>query len=111
MVIQPRKDRTEEADVVKTAEGNTGGAVGAWHRGSSGVSEQGMRTREVHPGTWETLFSPFKHPGKENRVTNSPGLRVSRSAPEGANKRARDGTAKRRQRSAAGRRAGSRSTS
>ena len=108
--MQPRKDRPEEADVVKTAAGNTLSAVRAWCQGSSGVSEQGMRTSEVHPGTWETLLSPFKHPGKENRVTNSPGLRVSRSAPEGANKRARDGTANRRQRRAAGGGTGRRST-
>jgi hypothetical protein len=72
-VIQPRKDRTEEADVVKTAEGNTGGAVWVWHRGFSGVSEQGMRTTEVHPGTWEARSSPFSNPGKGHRVTNAPG--------------------------------------
>jgi len=43
--MQPRQDRGEEADVGKTAEGNTGSAVGAWHYGSSGGGEQGMRTR------------------------------------------------------------------
>jgi hypothetical protein len=42
--MQPRKDRSEEADVVKTAEGNTEGTVKAWCSSSSGVGEQGMDT-------------------------------------------------------------------
>ncbi len=83
--MQPRKGRIEEADAVKTAEGHTIGAVAAWRRGSSGVSEQGMHTIGVHPGTWEALSSPCAHPGAGDRVTNPPGRLALRSTRDGAN--------------------------
>lgn len=41
-MIEPRKDHFEKADAVKTAEGSTPSVVLAWHRGFSGVEEQGM---------------------------------------------------------------------
>ena len=60
------------------------------------------------PGTWEILSFPRQHPGRSYRVNNSRPRRRTRpprSEPSECNR----GTAKRRQRSAAGRAAGSHS--
>ncbi len=56
----------------------------AWHRGSAGVEEQGMRATGP-PGTWEALSFPPKRPGR-GPGTQSPGPRAACSPPStGAN--------------------------
>ena len=72
--MQPRKDRGEEADVVKTAEGNTEGTVRAWRPSSSGVGEQG-RYMEGSP---RNLGGPVVSIHKSRH--GDPGDQISRPA-------------------------------
>jgi len=60
--------------VVKTAEGNTGGAIWAWHRGSSGVAEQGMHSQGAPGNLGEPPVSLLELPEEQGyRLTKSPG--------------------------------------
>ncbi len=72
-------------------------------------SESTGNRHEGSPGTWETPSSPPSFPDRETGTDNSPMPPVARRRPTGANLRRNGGIAKRRQRSAARRTAGSRS--
>jgi len=81
-------------------------AAMAWHRGPAGVRERGKCT-EGSPGTWEILSSPaWVRLGIRSKVLARES-RAPRSREQTSERNA--GTAKRRQRSAAGWAAGSRS--
>ena len=107
--MEPRKDHVERADAVMTAEGSIPCAVLAWPRGLSGVAEQGMHA-----------LGFAREPGRPCRLRvtepdGPPAVKGSRPTGAGAGlpwermDGRQHGTAERRERSEAGRAAGSRS--
>ena len=89
--------------------GHAAALYGSGVSGPAGVGLEHVQTdKRGSPGTWEILSFPQRNPGRRHRVTNSRLRRCTRP-PRSAQNECIRGTAKRRQRSAAGRAAGSRS--
>ena len=80
----------------------------AWRGGPTGVGEQGMSTWGS-PGTWEALSSPRVNQDKGDWLIKPLACSDERSVTDRSEPASESGTAKRRQRSAAGRTTGSRS--
>jgi hypothetical protein len=80
----------------------------AWWDRPPGVEEQGMDTLDP-PGTWEASPSPFSGIPVGGPETKPQASRLEHRPSRGANEWRRSGTPKRRQRSAGGRAARSRS--